>query len=295
MKKALEFFILLVLVSSCDVSAEIDPDTPIVSPSPTLVQETETPFPTQTQIPTIFPTVNPPPMPSPTLQSIELIYELITINGNCDELCFLGIIPGKTTVENFPEWTKNSPVDFWQSKDDRYDFYFATDAGISYSGWMNVENEIVSGIIVTIGSETGLVSDIRDDWQFFSMASVLEKYGTPSLMIVDTEHSHELEPNQIEETVLHFYTLFFDDIELIVRYTGGVIDNARNGVYTFCPGQDPIGHVKLWINSTQYAPSRRYWPDIEEAAGITNEVFRERLLASPENYCQKMRADVFSD
>lgn len=161
---------------------------------------------------------------------------------------------------------------------------------------MNAENEIVSGINVTIGSETGLVSDIRDDWQFFSMASVLEKYGTPSLMIVDTEHSHDSNPNQIEEeTVLHFYTLFFDDIGLIVSYNGGVIDNATNGVYTFCPEQDPMWIVKLWINSTQYAPSRRYDPNIEEAAGITNEVFRERLLVDPDNYCQKMRADVFSD
>lgn len=132
MKRILVFFILLFFVAGCDVSTEIDPDTPVVSPSPTLVQETETPSPTQTS--TNIPTTTPIPVPSATSQSIESIYELIKTNGNCDELCFWGIIPGKTTVENFPVWTKNSPVDFWQSKDDRYDFYFTTDAGIRYFG-----------------------------------------------------------------------------------------------------------------------------------------------------------------
>lgn len=295
MKRVLIFFVLLIFIAGCDVSAEIKPDLTVVLPASTLVQKTETPFPTQTQIPTIFPTITPPPMPSPTFQSIESVYELIKTNGNCDELCFWGIIPGKTTVEDFSAWAQNSPVSFRQSKDDRYDFYFADDTGIVYFGWFYVENEIVTGIKVNIYNETGPVSDIREGWKFFSMASVLEKFGTPSLILVDTEHSHELEPNQIEETVSYTYNLFFDDIGLIASYDGGQIDNAKNGAYTFCPGQDPVWSINLWINLAEYAPSRRYWPDIEEAAGITNEVFRERLLANPENYCQKMRADVFSD
>ena len=51
------------------------------------------------------------------------------------------------------------------------------------------------------------------------MASILEKrLARQSLILVDTEHSHELEPNQIEETVLHSYDFFFDDIGLIVGY-----------------------------------------------------------------------------
>jgi hypothetical protein len=295
MKRVLGCFVLLVCVACSHVNTGIDPVTPDVSSETTLIQETETPLPTQTQIPTIVPTSTPLPVPTATFQSIESVYELIKTNGNCNELCFWGIIPGITTVEDFPAWTQNSPVSFRQSKDDRYDFSFTTDAETSYYGWLRVENGIVTSIKVTISSDSELTPNTREDWQFFSMASILEKFGTPSLILVDTEHSHELEPNQIEETVLHSYDFFFDDIGLIVGYDGGNIANAKNGAYTFCPGQDPVWSIDLWINSTENAPSRRYLPNIEEAAGIPNEVFRERLLADPENYCQEMRADVFSD
>jgi hypothetical protein len=217
------------------------------------------------------------------------------LETTCDEFCLWGIVPGETQVQELLTWAQNKPINLHQFREDLFSFGFETISGTTYIGSFQVENETIVGINFSI-EPSGSVFNLQGREIYFSMDSVLEKYGVPSSIVLDVENLHEYDINSSPpDKVLHNYILFFDDIDVTINYSGGLINNKENDVYVFCPGQDGLLSISLWAGTTENAPERNYFPSIEEASSISIEVFCKRLLADPENYCQNMRADVFTD
>ena len=224
---------------------------------------------------------------------IQPLSELFLTNGNCKSPCLWGIIPGITNLEQINNWATAKDLVLTNTTPGHYSFGYVKEGLPRISVILEVEEDIIIGLNAMI---YGIIDPMVDRNEFiaFSPESIMQKYGIPSQIILDTEKPHE--PNSPHDMVMYNYTFFYDDQKLIVQYIGGPIEGERNGYYTLCPGKDKLDSIRLWLGSYQKGiPNRAYFPELEAAASITIGEFYQKLIDEPLSYCVPLKAIVFKD
>ncbi len=181
-----------------------------------------------------------PPNLSPLLTAEEdsQLIEMLQTNGGCELPCWWGITPGVTLVKDaqriFHSFGKpigvrelSSGITYEVGTFGRHE-PVPIDYFVEHS--LTIEDDIVSRIDVS-ARPPGWLSysqHLAQDWQHYTLSSILTQYGPPSRVALFYEH-----PSCGEIYWLH---VAYDDLGMIVSYNGTVQREAE--VVTICPGTD---------------------------------------------------------
>ena len=283
---------------------------PTASPAPSIaalsthITNTVTPIPAQTSIrenksefsstPTPLPTQNP----TQSFQMNDLLH-----SKDCELSCYLGIIPGKTTLDeaqnilenigakyqgSFPSRTDNAikypysmriglpdQSDQSQNKNGVLDTIFQ---GITLTSFSN----IVEGVDITI-STTELKDTYRNYWSMYSARELLKHYGVPDQISLEA-NDPQLANLYLGNRVL----LIYQKIRTVIEIYGNEEDNSICSTPGFeAPFFDLhlvlIGKnssLKLYTQGGIPPTDERVWTPIEKSLGITKEEFYSEIITN---------------
>jgi len=285
-------FIVAILMSGCGtpsatttpVPMEIKSHTP--SDMPTLMA-----LPTQTtRTPTHPPMIQPtsirtiPVTPATTLTPLPtvdaaLAREAITAYlhdaSNCQLPCFLGILPGETTIAEAQGILAHEglpiKMNTFEGKD-IYNLYYDFDTGLTISVNLIVQDDVVRNMQIGITPEITLEGSPRT-WVTFSPETLINHYGQPSRVGFLTDWGPR---------PLFTMYIYYDAIDLIVEYAAFDLISRENMLV--CPLSMPFEDVWVWMGKEPfYPPPEAVW--LEQATTMTMAEFSQRMTGDPDQAC----------
>ncbi len=237
---------LLTVTPSSMVTVAPSPPTPSPSPSSSPVPATATatrPL-TSTPRPTATLTRTPPPtLPAET--RVALVREMLRTNGGCDLPCWWGIVPGKTTVQEFlsnprTEYGRSSFYVPQLSVPRDYHLYFS----------FVRQNGVIESIEVVgdFGYGSTMSQLAVQDWQRYSLAQVLTHYSVPSQVWLS--FAPAMERGAIPRYGL---TLDYDQLGFLIYYEGpaGVWLEGSETKAQACPVFQQMAIIDLRLRPTE--------------------------------------------
>lgn len=213
---------------------------------------------------------------TPTPISVESEIKQILQDDSCKLPCFLGIVPGKTAVDEmksmltrYGEPLEHSPCGY----------YIANgaygDELIPYIHFC-ISNDKIYSMQVTIYPSNFA-------WQLYSPANVIKRFGTPSKILF------HIQPNS-NESGKGWYSLIYsyDDLNSVIAYS--FPDVVLGEVITVCPNKDEyISFLRLGRKPEH---AQRVVP-LEKATSFTLETYREYILGS--DACFDLKGKAFGN
>jgi hypothetical protein len=269
--------------------------TDTVSPFPTITATptvTKISLPTVTASPTYLPTNTPTFLPSlePT-QAIEVIQRFLSHGMDCQSPCFLGIIPGKTSIEqavNILTRLRASPLSPTTQHDNYYtSLEFKDDKSIFI--FLELANKVVKNIELSIGLDNQKEAPVEKIWRGFSPDVLLKKYGNLTQVGIDLVFSPS-PPDSPSENIHYNLILYFEPLDLTVEYELGLIKDDR--VLKICPLTDRYEGMRIFLGKD---PANR--PDfrlsLEKASSLTLEQFSDLMTQKSEPACFDVSKEAF--
>lgn len=291
---SLLFTSIFFLAGCAHFSPTLQPTLEVQLPSPTNLPATETDVLTSTEASPVTETLSPTAIHTlvPTLvpDSVkETMQPLLQDSMNCKEPCFLGITPGKTSMDKARAFFE--PLGFKHSEgtdpNSGRDFY-----SVSY------ESNIGRKSFVTFFTSNSLVENIKimpdianqeegspREWIAYSPESLIKKFGQPSRV----DFSLAWPGGGGSEIIMNMY---FDPVNLIVQYTGQNMLPSNRNLLRLCPLTDPFDYVRLWMGANQPNDPPAGVP-LEQATTLTIDQFTQLMLEDPEQACFNIKGDVF--
>jgi len=273
----------VMLVGSCGaptppVDDAITTITPLPGPS-----ATPSPFPTETITPiphTPTPTLTlTPPIPLEQEQARATIQALLREPIDCAAPCFFGITPGQTTLgEAWNIFTllgiqyersvfRHPDYKGMRLTTARYDFLRM---GIE----LVMREEIVVNLHVRLAPEEQKAGVARE-WLAYSPETLINRYGTPSRASLSVDRG----PN-----LYIVMTLYFDELDLIVGYSGDHVTPYRAGPLEICPLTAQFDGVWFGMGKDPTNAPETILP-LERATGLTMEEFSQLMTGNHETAC----------
>ncbi len=285
------FFILVILivVSGCtSVGSEMQT-------APTLKS-----YPTSTnKPPTITPTLSPIPRPSRTPDSTltplptiepekvgETLKELLQEPIGCVSPCFLGIVPSQTTFSEAENIISSLGLKLEHSNttgDKKiYETVYEFDSGLSINPLFTSKNSIIENITIYIIPEKQK-SGIPREWLAYSPEMMINRFGIPSYVGFALDWG----PRSF-----FAMAIYFDDVDLIVEYSGYDIIPRQKGPSRICPLTDQFEDVRVWFGKNPINPPGGF-VSLEQATSLTMENFSDLIIGNPANACLVVNGDAF--
>jgi hypothetical protein len=205
----------------------------------------------------------------------------------CAGTCFLGITPGKSSMEETKAFF--SPFGFEHLEGiDLYDpdsgrnFYtveYESDQGRSFHVSFWSSNHLVDSIQIT-PHIAGQKEGSPHDWIAYSPETLIQKFGQPSRVEFGLDLMEKVTINMV---------FYFDDINLIANYAG--IGDPTH----FCPMTFPFDHVRLWMGPNPPYPPLFSTVPLEESTSLTVDQFTQLMLGDPQTACFTINTGVFVD
>lgn len=292
------FACLVWMLAGCDIGNQfVTQQTVVASPSlePTAATETlinnqivrpsQTVSPSKAATQEMFPTAVPM-----TNQSVS---ELFQTNSNCAEPCFWGIVPGQTQLGQVQAWAAANEIELRNPTPNHFDFGYSPAVGLGASVLLEVEEDVITGLEAEIlGFEDPTI--LKSSYLAFSPEAILQAFGEPSQIGINTEGPHE--PNAPQDKVLFDFTFFYDEINFTIYFSGGPIDRSINNTYELCPGKDKLTYIRLWLGDYRKGmPNRGYITTLDEITTITTDEFTKQLSESPDNFCFSLDPSRYMD
>jgi hypothetical protein len=246
------YVLLCLTLFSCELRSE-----PPLNMVPAATS-TQFPIVKATLTPTQFVTPTFPPSP-PTLafEIQDQLYDALQTNGGCELPCFLGVQPGKTSIQGafdiFEPYKRGSilPFTFWGMPPiDGYSIFVDTskDTTLDFSLDLMASSGIVQGVIV--GFHAPVRYDVDKNRREDLTDRHLERYG-----ILDLFRHHGI-PDEIYITPPHTQdTIAAYGIDVIYNHSqimgmySGIAKLDKNGIYELCPsiGDGQVGGFMLIV------------------------------------------------
>ncbi len=252
--------------------------------------------PTQTPVPitpTLTPTkdarngkwwINPTSSHStPTVKTQNELASLLADNAGCSLPCFLGVMPGETTLEEVEDRLLKFHIKDAFYHADGYDSYrlstFVSEEEVTslLAIDFHINSNVVSWIEVTIDANAG-----TELMSYYSLKEIAQEHGSPDGIYISMEERFE-----------GAYSLYVIYESKMAIYLSGWAKEDESG-YSVCPNyMDIEGHLvtmafaspasdrfdmRTLIYDIYYAPS------LEEFANISTDDFYQ-LLLTEENPC----------
>jgi hypothetical protein len=274
-------------------------ETPMISPTET----SRPPQPTSTVKPTVTSTSTQTAIPTPTKmvtlepeQAKEEIRKLFAEPVPCEQACFLGIVPGKTTLEQATVMVKRLGSHIRLTRRDGKLSYYGTrltsdelSMAIVLTSKATSEGEIIVGIDVAIDTGGSFSPKPRELWQALTIPVVLKTYGKPSEVYIAVRYGPLLEDLKLAPP--HYdIDLVYEDEQLQISYEAA--DTVRGESIPACPDIDLFSSVRVWFGENPSNPYRVFGFPIEESTDINIDEFYNGML-DEENYCFSIIGSLF--
>jgi len=286
----LSFLLILILAfTGCvPVSPTIQPTQVELLPTATNpeVAPTSTSTQTVTEIPS--PTTTLTPLATLSPESAKATMEPMLADPiQCAGTCFLGITPGRTSMEETKAFF--SPMGFEHlegidlndpnSGRNFYSVEYESDQGRSFHVTFWSSNHLVESIQIT-----PIIAEQKEgsprDWIAYSPETLIQKFGQPSRVEFGLAFQQNVTINMI---------LYFDEIDLIALYAGiGDPDH-------FCPLTFPFYFVRLLMGPNPPYPPLFPTVPLEESTSLTVDQFTQLMLRDPQTACFTVNWEVFVD
>jgi hypothetical protein len=288
-----------ILQKTIPANTESLENTAIVETSPTstnslatTIEESATPVPTVTSLPTLFPE-----------RAKDTILELIANNGGCDLPCWWGIVPGKTSLgeaQHILEPLRGTFEEFrFIPQGGRISLEIPShDLGMIH--YYLADENIVDMILVsaqTTASENehkiyGSPAFVKD-WENYLLPNVLDQFGQPTEVWL--AKSPAVLDKQDGGYVPFYLLVFFQKKGIMVQYKGLV--ELHEGQIAICPNK---ADVDLWLwkpeegitldyviqRSNRFAIGDfSYYKPIEEVTEMDVEEFSETFKNADTSKC----------
>jgi hypothetical protein len=247
-QKLVALLFIVINASATGCASKIAPVTnvPTIDVSSPAPAGTETPLTaaeTSTPIVVPSPAISPTPYPTLPVELQNRLYEMLRTNGNCEFPCFLGIMPGKTPLDEAIAFFEiydgshemmplqlnfDAPLHWYASLD------FGTRQGdfdISLHPNLQTDGKVVTGLIIDI-QPIMRITDRKSD----RTTRFLERYGIIELFkhhgVPDEMY---LFPTRIRNTGSAYdIEVVYQDDKIFAVYNG-VAKLADNEKYELCP------------------------------------------------------------
>lgn len=289
------FLIFIFILTGCaPFSPTIKPTQVVQFPSQTILTATVTVVltstPTATATKTPVPTVTRTRLVTLDAKSVqETVQPRLQDPMNCANPCFWGITPGTTSMEEVSVFFSRLGFTPFTGTDPNSSRYLYT---IGY------ESKIGRDSHITIYPSKGFVESITitpdisrqeegspREWIAYSPETLIKKYGQPSRV----EFYLAWPGGGGSEIIMSMY---FDESDLIAKYTGQNMLPSNNHSPRLCPLTAPFDYVRLWIGSNPQYPPLAGIP-LEEAASLTMDQFTQLMLGDPTKACFTLNGDAF--
>jgi hypothetical protein len=254
------------------------PATDTVAPTSTpILAVTETPSPTATQ--TLLATLRP--------ESVKATMQpFLKDPMNCANPCFLGITPGKTSMDEVralfsPQGFKHREGTDPNSGRDFYSLVYETGIGLNSSVILYTSKNFVENIEITPEITRQTDGSLRE-WIAYSPDTLIKKYGKPSRV------EFAFDPGQFNVTI--GMILYFDPIDLIASYSGYEPPQSSQ----LCPFTFPFDSVRLWMGANPPNPPTFPTVPLEKATSLTIDQFSQLMLGDPKDACFTLNWDAFN-
>jgi hypothetical protein len=217
---------------------------------------------------------------------METIQPLLDNPLNCEEPCFWGIIPGKTSFDEAKDFFSHLGYTPFEGKDPNSgrDFYTIT---IS-----NSENELNSYVILLPINNlvknievkphiTQNTAGIHSDWIAYSPETLITQFGKPSRV------EFAIGPNFGIAMIM-----YFDEPKLIAFYGDYYMVPDSPDSPLFCPATAPFDMVSLLMGEDPPNPPLEGIP-FEKATSLTIDQFTQLMLGDPQEACLTVDGDLF--
>ena len=250
-------------------------------------------------LPTATPTLSQTPTssPSPTGTSTQLttlepaeaseaIKTLLQEPVDCEAPCFWGIMPGQSTFDEAVRAITHFGLQLLYTNTlDNKEFRqseYAFENGLSISTILTIQNKIVGNLRVGITPEMQKAGVPRQ-WLAYSPETLITRYGMPSKVSIAVDSG----PRSFFDMVM-----YFDEVELIVEYTGYNIIGGTAASPQVCPLTDQFNHVGIWMGQNPVNPPPSGVP-LEDATYLTIEEFSELMTRNSDNACFNLKSEIF--
>lgn len=249
--------------------------TPSLTISATNIKKTNTPESTQSIKPSI----------SPTLSKKAELEILDYLEGpiSCNKPCFLGVVPGKTTIEEAKDIFNHLGLlvdcKLFQGQEFCWVDYRFID-GLRVSANFLVENQMIKNITEYIIPKSSNPNTARE-WLAFSPQTLINNFGpisSASLILGSGPQS------------LFQLIIIFDESDLIVEYDAYNLIHSKT--QSICPLTDPYDSVTIWMGEDPTQPPKEGIP-IDKATSLTINEFSDLLTGNPDKACFQLNGNLF--
>jgi hypothetical protein len=239
------------LLSGCNF---VLPDTPRISEEPPYAETLISTPALASPISTNLPTPSNVPKLDPT-EAVDLVFDLVRTNGNCDFPCFLGaFVPGETSqaavndfISQFEDYSSeeiNIAVNIFSSGKNRTDLLVTRDYDDFYIALIiqfEFQNDLLTQIAfdawpaIRSGEKRGEflfgIPEYDVATEFYSLPTVLSEYGMPANVLIGTFNRGALQGPYIPFSIV----LHYPDHGLLIEY---IAQQKENGtLFLGCPGE----------------------------------------------------------
>lgn len=267
-----------------------------------IIASTVTPASTQKPIAFSFSTPTMiPPVPTQLPEQTKLMRELLH-SKDCSLPCYLGIVPGKTSLSEGEAILKSIGAKYHSSykreKDKTteyaYDLWIGVPSEINVTPEPNGDwniiihaisfistNEIVQNIEV-IAAVTKLKEEYRSYWSIYSVKEILRRYGIPEQMYFN-HIDHEMA--YLGRSIL----LIYRKLGVVVEVYGNQDENniciepgyEANSLSLRLSLYDPNSGVDIYADGRVPPSDPDVWVPIEEELGMDAAEFYRRVIDNP--------------
>ena len=278
------------------------PATPLITPTQEIKPSTSINLPwtaTPSLTATLKPTKTVNPSPSSTLTATmvntlvpelakETIQPLLSKPLNCEEPCFWGIIPGKTSFDEAKKFFSHLGYIPFVGKDKYSGRDFYTIIVNNNEGELNAyvtlfpENNLVMNIEVT-PDITQTIAGIHSNWIAYSPETLIKQFGKPSRVDIALDYG----PNFVMIIII-----YFEEQRLIAFYSGYnmIPDRPRSPI--LCPTTVPFDKVSLYMGENPPNPPLEGMP-LEKATSLTIDQFTQLMMGDPQKACFLVNGELF--
>jgi hypothetical protein len=243
--------------------------------------------------PTLTPTIQASQTPSQTLtppvtlepkQAKEKIESLMQGSEDCVAPCFLGIMPGQTTLGEGNNIFIRLGLQMAQpiSLEDKK-FYeviiYKNKIGLSISTNLTVQNDIVKNLRIYITPEKE-IPGVPRQWSAYSPETLIQRYGPPSKV--------DFFVGRAAPNPLYAMDMYFNSEDLIIEY--GSFDLGSN--LRICPLTDQIDNVRIWMGKDPQNPPLDAVP-LENATVMAMDTFAKLMIGSSDKACFNLKGEAF--
>lgn len=217
------------------------------------------------------------------MQSIQkTLQPLLQDPFNCVVPCFVGIIPGKTSLQEVKNFF--APFNFrHKDGEDYYSVVYDDSIGQDSVVIINAAENVVQTITIMPDISQQIEGRPRE-WVSYSPETLIKKFGPPT----HVQFAIDWGPNFVIVMIM-----YFDDIDLIAEYSGYNMFPDRPRSPELCPLTAPFDHIRFWMGSNPPNPPTFETVSLEKATSLTVDQFSQLLLGEPQKACFVLSGDAF--